>query len=767
MFAIFGMDFWGGFLGFFWMDFWVFLGWNFGFFGADFWGFLGRIFWVFGADFWDSFGMDFRVFRMDFWGRFLGFFGMVFWGGFLGFFGMNFWGFRDGFLGFWGFLGFLGWIFGFFGMDFRDGFLGWIFGIFGMDFRDGFLGRIFGFFGMDFWVFRDGFSGFFGADFWVFWDGFSGFLGWILGMDFWGGFLGFFGMDFWVFWDGFSGFSGWIFGFFGMDFWGGFLGFSGWIFGMDFRDGFSGFSGWIFGFWDLGRGFLKRPKCCREGRGSGRGRPEDWPPEKAYVQRCFTACESEEDKDRTEKLLKELLQARLQDGTAFTIDWSREPLPGLGRDGSPKKKRWELPLPPPAPPPASPRGGAGGGARPRGGAGGGGAFPTKFGNRNVFVKGEHSSSSSSSSDSSRSSSRSPGRHGRRRPAGPRRRSRPTPRAGGAGGWRQRRAQRFQGGGASAAAPPPKKNRPNPPPAGPAPGPAPPAEGLDWQQVKILGTCQEVTKRYLRLTCAPDPATVRPVPVLRQALALVRSHWQQHRDYAWACEQLKSLRQDLTVQGVRTEFTVEVYETHARIALEKGDHEEFNQCQTQLKALYGESLPGCVGEFTAYRILYCIFTNNSGELTTELALLPPSLRSDPAVSHALALRAAWALGLYSRFFRLHSSAPAMGPRLIDLFAGAAPLAPPKVGLGPRPRRVRIKVRGAGGHGGHGGTRGALRACIKAYVGLGDTGGHQGGHGPRSHAQVSDRTQERGHGRFLGGFRGKTPACEGFGGDSLRL
>lgn len=64
-------------------------------------------------------------------------------------------------------------------------------------------------------------------------------------------------------------------------------------------------------------------------RGSLSGKPDDWPQDmKEYVERCFTACESEEDKDRTEKLLKEVLQARLQDGSAYTIDWSREPLPG-------------------------------------------------------------------------------------------------------------------------------------------------------------------------------------------------------------------------------------------------------------------------------------------------------------------------------------------------------------------------------------------------------------------------------------------------------
>jgi SAC3 family protein LENG8/THP3 len=183
---------------------------------------------------------------------------------------------------------------------------------------------------------------------------------------------------------------------------------------------------------------------------------------------------------------------------------------------------------------------------------------------------------------------------------------------------------------------------------------------------VIGRCQTLEKNYFRLTSAPNPDTVRPLPVLQKTLELLKRKWKQEANYTYICDQFKSLRQDLTVQHIKNEFTVNVYEIHARIALEKGDLGEYNQCQTQLRALYEQNLGGHPMEFKAYRILYFIHTCNRTDMNDVLSELTPTDKADRAVKHALDVRSALALGNYHRFFQLFLETPNMGAYLMDMF-----------------------------------------------------------------------------------------------------
>lgn len=183
---------------------------------------------------------------------------------------------------------------------------------------------------------------------------------------------------------------------------------------------------------------------------------------------------------------------------------------------------------------------------------------------------------------------------------------------------------------------------------------------------VVGTCQKLEKNYFRLTAPPKPETVRPLPILREALQLVIKKWAQEHHYGYTCDQFKSMRQDLTVQHIKNDFTVRVYETHARVALEQGDLGEYNQCQTQLRALYKQKLGGHPEEFVAYRILYFIHTCNRTSLNDVLADLTPADKQHEAVKHALDVRSSLATGNYHRFFRLFNDCPNMGGYLMDKF-----------------------------------------------------------------------------------------------------
>ena len=168
--------------------------------------------------------------------------------------------------------------------------------------------------------------------------------------------------------------------------------------------------------------------------------------------------------------------------------------------------------------------------------------------------------------------------------------------------------------------------------------------------------------------------MRPERVLKLALETLMKKWQEDSlgvGYVYMCSQLKAIRQDLTVQHIKNDFTVQVYEVHARTALESGDMNEYNQCQTQLKHLYSSNLKGSEEEFLAYRILYYIYLQGnkkyqggSGDLLDIMKQITPAQHEHEAVGHALEIRRCIQQENYYRFFQMLHTTPNLGNFILE-------------------------------------------------------------------------------------------------------
>ena len=179
--------------------------------------------------------------------------------------------------------------------------------------------------------------------------------------------------------------------------------------------------------------------------------------------------------------------------------------------------------------------------------------------------------------------------------------------------------------------------------------------------KIVGTLMTLEKPYFRLQEVPKPSDVRPIHVLKESFEFVSNKsqsipGQKGKDYL--NEQLKSIRQDLSIQQIENFFAISVYEAQARLSLELRDLVEFNQCQSRLVSLYAKMKKESSAaqmenetEFLFYRIVYSAIMQTDFGLCTEFYRLAEEQKCDSEVQYAIQLASAIAINNPAQIFNL--------------------------------------------------------------------------------------------------------------------
>ncbi|EPY22898.1 hypothetical protein STCU_06699 [Strigomonas culicis] len=143
---------------------------------------------------------------------------------------------------------------------------------------------------------------------------------------------------------------------------------------------------------------------------------------------------------------------------------------------------------------------------------------------------------------------------------------------------------------------------------------------------FVAKSRDLERRYSRYE--PTEEDIRPLQVLEKSFDYIveKSREKEKQDtrsnaLKYLSDQLKGMRQDLRVQNIVNDFTVMIYELHARICLEANDIGEFNQCQASLKGFYEHrsvDKSRChMAEFFVYRVVYLSLSKQYDSLSTEL------------------------------------------------------------------------------------------------------------------------------------------------------
>ncbi|OIR58958.1 MAG: uncharacterized protein A8A55_0248 [Amphiamblys sp. WSBS2006] len=131
---------------------------------------------------------------------------------------------------------------------------------------------------------------------------------------------------------------------------------------------------------------------------------------------------------------------------------------------------------------------------------------------------------------------------------------------------------------------------------------------------LVGRSTKTEKSYFRLTTEPDPKDIRPLPVLKLAMKNIEKH-RKKKNYNYVLDQLRAVRQDITLQNIENAFAVYVYETNIRVAIECDELDQYAQCYSCLESFYS-SFPQYTQnkeEFVSYHLLYLALIHNTAEL----------------------------------------------------------------------------------------------------------------------------------------------------------